>query len=175
MVFPHNGKIITIYQLTHYEPNHFDNIDNILPLVRTRSYAFSFIDIGPRIFKDPSLIGAYLKVPPLLHPSTQFCVVYSNGINIEANTPPMKEPPHIKVPLVGELLPQEFLEKPTVPLIPDPPPLQGKILVWETIPQSITQIPFFYRPPRVEVFQVVGTVPFPTWFLPSMYGIYTHP
>jgi hypothetical protein len=40
MMFPHNGKIITIDQLTHYEPNHSTNIDNILPLVRTSSDAF---------------------------------------------------------------------------------------------------------------------------------------
>jgi hypothetical protein len=32
MMFPHNGKIVTINQLTHYEPNHSANIDNISPL-----------------------------------------------------------------------------------------------------------------------------------------------
>jgi hypothetical protein len=40
MMFPHNGKIITIDQLTHYDPNHFSNIDNILPLVHTSSVSF---------------------------------------------------------------------------------------------------------------------------------------
>jgi hypothetical protein len=33
MLFPHNGKIVTIDQLTHYEPNHSGNIDNVLPLI----------------------------------------------------------------------------------------------------------------------------------------------
>jgi len=32
MMFPHNRKIITIEQLTHYELNHSTSIDNILPL-----------------------------------------------------------------------------------------------------------------------------------------------
>jgi hypothetical protein len=64
MMFPHNGKIITIDQLTHYEPNHSANIDNILPLVCTSSDAYSVIDMGPRIFKDPSLLGAYHGAPP---------------------------------------------------------------------------------------------------------------
>jgi hypothetical protein len=32
--------------------------------------------------------------------------------------------------------------------IPPPPPLQGKISVWETVHQAITQIPFFYPPPK---------------------------
>jgi hypothetical protein len=32
MMFPHNGKIVTINQITHYEPNHSTIIDNILSL-----------------------------------------------------------------------------------------------------------------------------------------------
>jgi hypothetical protein len=107
MTFPHNGKIITIDQLTYYKPNHSANIDNILPLVRTSSYDFLVIDMGPGIFKEPSLLGAYHGAPPLLHPSisTQVCVVSSNGKNIRDNTPLIEAPPHIEVPPVGEPLP----------------------------------------------------------------------
>jgi hypothetical protein len=35
MMFPHNGKIITIDQVSHYKPNPSTNIDNILPLIHT--------------------------------------------------------------------------------------------------------------------------------------------
>jgi hypothetical protein len=59
MMFLHNRKIVTIDQITHYEPNHSTNIDNILPLVCTSFDAYSLIDMGPRIFKHPSLLGAY--------------------------------------------------------------------------------------------------------------------
>jgi hypothetical protein len=90
MMFPHNGKIITIDQITHYEPNHSTNIDNILPLVRTSSDAYSLIDMGPRIFKDPSLLGAYHGAPPLIHPSTQVCVISSNGTNTETPFLPLR-------------------------------------------------------------------------------------
>jgi hypothetical protein len=85
----------------------------------------------------------------------QLCVVDYNRTNIRANTPPIEGPPHIEVLPVGELLPHEFPENPTALLIldpPPPPPLQGKILVWETVPQAITQIHFFYPPPRVQEF-----------------------
>jgi len=82
MIFPHNGKIVAIDQITHYEPNHSTNIDNILPLVLTSSYDYSLIDMGPNIFKNPSLLGAYHGAPPLLHPSTQVCVVSSNETDI---------------------------------------------------------------------------------------------
>jgi hypothetical protein len=154
MMFPHNGKIVTIDQRTHYELNHSANIDKILPLVRTSSDVFSVIDTGPGIFKDPSLLGAYHGAPPLLHPSisAQVCVMSSNGTDIRDKTPLTEAPPHIEIPPVEELLPQEFPKNPTAPLIldsPPPPPLQGKILVWETFPQAIIQIPFFYPPPGV--------------------------
>jgi hypothetical protein len=95
MMFPHNGKIITIDQLTHYEPNHSANIDNILPLFCTSSDAYSVIDMDPIIFKDLSLLGAYHGAPPILHPSTQVWVVSSSGTDIEDTPPPTEAPPHI--------------------------------------------------------------------------------
>jgi hypothetical protein len=77
MMFPHNGKIITIDQVSHYDPNPSSNIDNILPLVNTNPDAYPLIEMGPRIFKDPSLLGTYHGAPPLIHPSTQVCVISS--------------------------------------------------------------------------------------------------
>jgi hypothetical protein len=98
MMFPHNRKIVTIDQITHYEPNHSANTDNILPLVRTSSDVYSVIEMGPRIIKDPSFLGTYHGAPPLLHHSAQVCVVSSNGTEIRTNTPPIETPPHIDVP-----------------------------------------------------------------------------
>jgi hypothetical protein len=105
MMFPHNEKIVTIDQLTHYEPNHYTNIDNILPLVCTSSDAFSVIEIGPGVFKDPSLLGTFHGAPPLLSPSisTQVCVVFSNGIDIGDNTPLIEPPPQIVPPIIEPL------------------------------------------------------------------------
>jgi hypothetical protein len=69
MMLPHNGKIITIDQVSHYEPNPSANIDNILPLIHTSHEAYLLIEMGPEIFKDPSLLGNYHGAPPLLRPS----------------------------------------------------------------------------------------------------------
>jgi hypothetical protein len=104
MMFPHNGKIVTIDQLTHYEPNNSTNIDNILPLVHTSSDVFPVIDIVPGIFKDPSLLGTYHRVPPLLNPSisSQVCVVSFNGTDIGDNTTLTKSSPPIEVPSLGK-------------------------------------------------------------------------
>jgi hypothetical protein len=143
MMFTHNRKIINIDQITHYEPNHSANIDNILPLFYTSFDAYSLINMGPGIFKDPSLLGAHHGAPPLIHPSAQVCVIYSNGTDTGDTIPPTEASPHLDVPPVEEILPQGFFENPTTPLILDFPLPQGKILVWEAIPQAITQIPFF--------------------------------
>jgi hypothetical protein len=106
MMFPHNGKIVTIDHLTHYEHNHSTNIDNILPLVHTSSDALSVIDMDLIIFKEPSLWGEYHGAPPLLHPSSQVCVVYSNGTDIRDTTPLTEATPHTTVPPVEEILSQ---------------------------------------------------------------------
>jgi hypothetical protein len=118
MMFPHNEKIITINQVSHYEPNHSFNIDNILPLVHTSSDAYPLMDMGLGIFKDPSLLGAYHGAPPLIHPSAQVCFVSSNGTETRDTIPPTGTSPLLDVPLVEEILPWESPENPMTPLIP---------------------------------------------------------
>jgi hypothetical protein len=176
MMFPHNGKIVTIDQLTHYEPNHSDNIDNTLPLVRVSSDDFPVFNIGPGLFQDPSMLGTYQGVPPFLNPSfsAQVCVVSSKGTNIGDKTPITDSPPHIKVQPVEEILPEEFPKSTTTPLITYLPPLQGKIPVWETVHQAIPQIPFLYPPPVVESFHVARTLTLPNMVL-AIPVWYLHP
>jgi hypothetical protein len=165
MMFPHNGKIITIDQVSHYEPNPSSNIDNILPFVHTNSDTYPLIEMGPRIFKDPSLLGTYHGAPPLIHPPAQVCVISSNGTEIGDTLPPNEASLMPDVPLVAELLPQEFPENPPASPVPDFTLPQGHIPVWETIPQALTQIPFFYPPPGVQAFQVAATLTLPNMVL----------
>jgi hypothetical protein len=143
MMFPHNGKIITIDHVSHYNHNHSSIIDNILPLVCTNFDAYPLMEMAPKIFKDPSLLGAYHGAPPLIHASAQVCVIYFDGTETGDTIPPIEASSPLDIPPVEETLPQELPENPTTPLIPDFTLPQGKILVWETIPQAITQIPFF--------------------------------
>jgi hypothetical protein len=171
-MFPHNRKIITIDQVSHYEPNPSSNIDNILPFVHTNPDAYPLIEMGPRIFKDPSLLGTYHGAPPLIHPSAQVCVISTKGMTTEDTLPPTEASFIPDVPLVTELLPQESPGTCSALPIPDLPLPQGHIPVWETVPQAITQIPFFYPPPGVQAFQVAAmlTLPnmvleIPVWYL----------
>jgi hypothetical protein len=107
MMFPHNGKIVTIDQVSHYEPNPSSNIDNILPFVHTNPKAYPLIKMGPNIFKDPSFLGTYHGAPPLIHPSTQVCAISSNGTTSEDTLSPTKTSISPDIPLVAMLLPQE--------------------------------------------------------------------
>ena len=151
-MFPHNRKIITIDQVSHYKPNPSSNIDNITPFVHTNLDAYPLVKMGPRIFKDPSFLGTYNGAPPLIHPSTQVCVISSNGTETGDTIPPTEASPLPNVPLVEEILPQESPENSSTPLVLDFTLPQGHIPVWETVPQDITQIPFFYPSLGVQSF-----------------------
>jgi hypothetical protein len=100
IMFPHNGKIVTIDQVSHYEPNPFSKIDNILPLIHTSHDAYPLIEMGLGIFKDPSLLGTYHGAPPLLHLSNQVCTVSYIGTDIEDTLPPREASIISDVPLV---------------------------------------------------------------------------
>jgi hypothetical protein len=103
MMFPHNEKIVTIDQLTHYEPNHSANIDNILPLVHVSPNDFSVANIGPELFQDPSMLGTCQGAPPSLNPSfsAQVCVVSSKRTDTEDTLPPREASIIFDVPLVA--------------------------------------------------------------------------
>jgi hypothetical protein len=165
MMFPHNGKIITIDQVSHYEPNPSANIDNILPLIHTSHDAYPLIEMGPEIFKDPSLLGTYHGAPPLLHPSNQVCIISSNGIDIEDTLPPREASIISGIPLVADLPPHEPPVNSLTPPFHDFTSPQGHIPVWETVPQAITQNPFFYPPPGIQAFQVAATITLPNMVL----------
>jgi hypothetical protein len=172
MMFPHNGKIVTINQVSHYEPNPSSNIDNILPFLHTNPDPYPLIEMGLIIFKDPSLLGTYHGAPPLIHPSAQVCVISSNGTKTGDTLPPTEASLLSDFPLTVELLPQTYLDNSLAPPIPDFNLSQGHIPVWEIVPQAITQIPFFYPPPGVKYFQVAEmlTLPnmvleIPVWYL----------
>jgi hypothetical protein len=172
MMFRRNGKIMTIDQVSHYEPNPSVNLDNILPLIHTNQDTYPLVEMGPGIFKDPSLLGTYHGAPPLLHPANQVCIISSNGTHTEDVHPPQEALVIPDVPIVAEtLLPEPPAHSSTSRVHESTSP-QGHSPVWETVPPPLTQIPFFYPPPGIEAFQVAAmlTLPnmvlaIPVWYL----------
>jgi hypothetical protein len=172
-MFPHNGKIVTIDQVTHYEPNPSASLDNILPLIHTNQDVCPFIEMGPGMFKDPSLLGTYHGAPPLLPPH-QVCGVSSQNTLTEDTLSPQEASVTPDVSPVTEPLSQESPANPSTPTVHEPTPPQGPSSLWETVPRPLTQIPFFYPPPGVEAFQVAATLTLPNMVL-AIPVWYLHP
>jgi hypothetical protein len=164
IMFPHNGKIVTIDQVTHYEPNPSASLDNMLPLIHTNQDVYPLIEMGPGIFKDPSLLGTYHGAPPLLPPS-HVCVVSSKETLQEDTNPPQEASVIPDVSPVATPLPQEPLSPLSTPAAHESTTPQGPSPIWEIVPRPLTQIPFFYPPPGVEAFQVATTLTLPNMVL----------
>jgi hypothetical protein len=173
IMFPHNGKIVTIDQVTHYEPNPSASLDNILPLIHTNQDMHPFIEMGPGMFKDPSLLGTYHGAPPLLPPH-QVCGVSSQKTLTEDTLPPQEASVIPDVSPVAAPLSQESPANSSTPTVHEPTPPQGPNSLWETVPRPLTQIPFFYPPPGVEAFQVAATLTLPNMVL-AIPVWYLHP
>jgi hypothetical protein len=173
-MFPHNGKIVTINQVSYYEPNPSTNLDNIFPLIHTNQDAYPLIEMGLGIFKDPSLLGTYHGAPPLLHPANQVCVISSNRTHIEDVCHPREASVIPDVPTVTEILLPEPPAHSLTPVVHESTSPQGHSPVWETVPPPLTQIPFFYPPPSIEYFQVVATLTLPNMVL-AIPVWYLHP
>jgi hypothetical protein len=146
IMFPHNGKIVTIDQVTHYEPNPSASLDNILPLIHTTQDVHPFIEMGPGMFKDPSLLGTYHGAPPLLSPH-QVCGVSSQQTLTEDTLSPQEASVIPDVSPVAAPLSQESPANSSMPTVHETSPPQGPNPIWETVPRPLTQIPFFYPPP----------------------------
>jgi hypothetical protein len=133
IMFPHNGKIVTIDQVSYYEPNPSANVDNILPLIHTNQDVYPLVEMGPGIFKDPSLLGTYHGAPPLLPPN-QVCVVTSNQTHMGDTRPPQEAPVIPDVSAVAASLPQEPPANSSTPTVHESTPPQGPNPIWETVP-----------------------------------------
>jgi hypothetical protein len=160
IMFPHNGKIVTIDQVTHYEPNPSASLDNILPLIHANHEVYPLIEMGPGMFKDPSLLGTYHGAPPLLPPS-QVCDISHQ----EDTHPPQEASVTPDVSTVAASLPQEPPVHSSIPTVHEYTTPQGPSPICETVPRPLTQIPFFYPPPGVEAFQVAATLTLPNMVL----------
>jgi hypothetical protein len=151
IMFPHNGKIVTIDQVSHYEPNPSANLDNILPFIHTNKDVYPLVEMGPGIFKYPSLLGTYHGAPPLLPPN-HICVVSSNPTHTENAHPPQEASVIPGVSTVATPLPQKPLAHSSTPTVHESTSPQGPSPIWESVPRPLTQIPFFYPPPGIEAF-----------------------
>jgi hypothetical protein len=124
-MFPHNGKIVTIDQVSHYEPNPSANLDNILPLIHTNHDTYPLV--------VPSLLGTYHGAPPLLPPN-QVCIITSNKTHTEDARPPQEASAIPDVSTVTAPPPQEPPANSPTLVVHESTPPQGPSPIWEIVP-----------------------------------------
>lgn len=59
MMFPHNGKIVSLDQLTYYDPKPQTNLDNVFPTIGGNKPVTFYTDVGPSVFKGFTLHRTY--------------------------------------------------------------------------------------------------------------------
>ena len=64
MFFPHNGKIVTIDQLTYHEPKSQTSPESTISTVTNKPTVDSLTSVSPGVYKDSSLLGTFLGLPP---------------------------------------------------------------------------------------------------------------
>ena len=69
MMFPFNGKVVTLDQLSYYNPNASTNPKNVFPTVNETNNT-SYVEINPGVYKDSDLLWAYLGPPLVITPPT---------------------------------------------------------------------------------------------------------
>jgi len=64
MCFPHEGKIVTIDQLTYYEPSSLTSPKSIISSMSDKYYSTPLTSVSPKVYKDSSLLGSFPGPPP---------------------------------------------------------------------------------------------------------------
>ena len=64
MSFPHNGKIVTIDQLTYHEPKSQTSPETTISSIANKQTVDCLTSVFPSVYKDSSLLGTFLGLPP---------------------------------------------------------------------------------------------------------------
>ena len=91
MMFPHDGNIVTMDQLTYHHPHGPTTTEIVIPTVHISINNItipSMMVFGPILFVDTSMMASFPSLPPSLASSeTKYlCVISSN------NSPPKPQP-----------------------------------------------------------------------------------
>jgi len=88
MYFPHNGNIITINQLTYYDPRSQTSPQNTISSMVGNKITNIFTDDSPGIYKYSTLIEAYYG-PPLVSFEPSSSIVCMLQASRDANKKPI--------------------------------------------------------------------------------------
>ena len=81
MMFPFNGKVVILDQLSYYNPHASTNLENSFPMVSETSIT-PYVEIVPGVYKEYDLLGAYLGPPPIIPPTTEGLMCNNHNNNL---------------------------------------------------------------------------------------------
>ena len=96
MSFPHNGKIVTIDQLTYHEPKSQTSPETTISSVANKQIVDSLTSVCPGIYKDSSLLGNFPNLPPapITDPSlSNICMIQSSQAALKRPASASQQPP----------------------------------------------------------------------------------
>ena len=123
MSFPHNGKIVTINQLTYHEPPSQTSPEMTISSVANKQTVDSLTSVSPGVYKDSSLLGTFpnLPPPPITDPSlSNVCMMQSSQATHKRPASASQQPP----PRPSQPAPSHS-SQPAGPPPSGPPPTAG--------------------------------------------------
>ena len=79
MSFAHNGKIVTIDQLTYYEPKSQTSPKSTISPVANKQTIDPLTSVSPGVYKDSSLLGTFPVLPPPISDPISSNVIIISG------------------------------------------------------------------------------------------------
>ena len=161
MSFPHNGKIVTIDQLTYHEPKSQTSHETTISSVANKQTVDSLISVSPGVYKDFSLLGTFpnLPSPPITDPSlSNVCMMQSSRAALKQPASASQQPRSLQ--LSPSPSPATGSHEPLYPPGIVPP----RIIHLGAVPPShypSRKIPFLAPPPGVYTVPVMATLSLP--------------
>ena len=81
MMFPFNGKVVILDQLSYYNPHASTNLENSFPTV-SETRTTPYVEIIPGVYKESDLLGAYLGPLPIITPTTEGLMCNNHNNNL---------------------------------------------------------------------------------------------
>ena len=94
MYFPHEGKIVTVDQLTYYEPISVTSPESIISSVSDKQPSNPSTSVSPGVYKYSSLLGSFPgPPPPISEPnSMSVCMLQASWASLKQSSTPNQQP-----------------------------------------------------------------------------------
>ena len=137
MCFPHQGKIVIIDHLTYYQPASVTSLESIILLVSDKQSSSPCTSVSPGVYKDSSLLGAFLGPPPPISRANSMSVCM-----LQVSRPALKQSSTSNQQPTAQHLEVAIPAEPSRSTPPRPPSFVGASPMFPpgTVPQGLNHL-----------------------------------